>query len=508
MSSGGSGSDHLRWTYSQLRRGAALLASRLARLGLSKGRAIAIFSYSRAEWVLFYWAIVQLGCVFVPLNPRVISQTEEVRYTLNLVKPAVLVVAGEAMAKGIQESAPLNIQDIKAKILLSKTENAGFPEWISFPYLLASPVEKRTGPLPGRAFEDAVAIQFTSGTTSLPKACQQSSMNLCVAAMAMKQLRGLNSSHRLVQHLPPFSAMGVFFALTFWISGATVVYPSPTFDAESTLDAIEKQQCTHMMAVPTMIKVLSNNPSLSGRNLNSLLSIELGGAVTHLGILKMCIAPDKLVARRASVCYGMSESPGTLFVNDDDKQSESHQTVPVGTPIPGAKIKVCEPGSRTPISRGQTGELHLGGAQVINGYLDVESEIFYSDSCEEDERWIVTGDQAMVDETGAVHILGRYKDIIICGGENIAPATIERCLDSIEGVEVSSHARSLDGIILNGLLSHKSLVSQMMLPVRYQLLLSSWAKVSVLRRKCYKRMFFVIWGLRSPHRWYLISTKI
>lgn len=464
------GDPHLVWTFKQIGEGSENLAHRLDSLGMSRGTSIVIFSENCAEWALFVWTAVRLGCPFVPVNPSVIANVDELRHILQVICPGTVVVQDEDAARMLEENAPAEISSAFLRVTLSPLKRAyvleeEFPEhytprsdgaehgneataqeqdkrigdgvlqaktigWIHF--LSLWPTKPEVIPFPKQStkvtFEDVVTIGFTSGTTSLPKACPQSHENFKLVCAVVK-----GSGSRICQHGPPYHGIACFMALSYWASGGTIVYPSAKFDVTASLDAVENQCCSAMVAVPAMIKAFTMVPNILERRLGSLRSIALAGAPVFPETIQLC--RDVLGIKTIVVNWGMSENPAPIaFVVTEATSININGFFPVGRPIPGMKAKVCAPGSRKPVSRGVEGELHAGGTQVIRGYLNASNDIFYED---EDGRWIITGDMASMDDDGNVYILGRYKDIIIRGGVNIAPANVERKLNNIGGVDVS-----------------------------------------------------------------------
>ncbi len=200
----------------------------------------------------------------------------------------------------------------------------------------------------------------------------------------------------------------------------------------ASLAAAENEKCTVMAAVPAVVKALTMVPNVA-KKLESVKSIVLAGAPVFPDIIHLC--RDALNIENISVSWGMTENTSPLSAHvGKDMDLNQDKFFPVGTPAPGMKVKVCAPGLKVPLKMGEEGELHACGPQVIRGYLDVKNDTFYED---EDGWWIMTGDAASIDEDGQVRILGRYKDIIIRGGANIAPASIEQCLNNVPGVDVS-----------------------------------------------------------------------
>ncbi|KAF2691650.1 acetyl-CoA synthetase-like protein [Lentithecium fluviatile CBS 122367] len=424
----------LRWTYRQLKQGASHLAGQLDAVGVRKGSAIVFFCENRAEWVLLCWTSIILGCPFVPLNPRLASNGEELRYVLDQIWPSVIVVAGETTRASLEANAREQLE--KAGLLLSLQEvgvmvTQNGDRWMPLASFWSRTTVVRSewaGPI----FENTSIIGFTSGTTSRPKACPQSSDNLMTSAVAVRDLRGLGPTDRLCQHLPSFAAMAVLISLTCGTSGVTIVYPSPFFSATATLDAIENEHCTYTFAAPAIVKALAMHPTIAQRTLESLRIVELGGAPIYPDVFQLATSKPGLNCKRVGCGWGMTESPAPLLAEPWERTMPLPiEYIAVGKPIKGTYAKICLPGSRQPIKRGEEGELHVGGSQVVRGYLNGDNESFYEEG---GIRWIKTGDMARIQD-GQVYIIGRYKDIIIRGGQNISPAKIERTLEKISGVE-------------------------------------------------------------------------
>lgn len=467
------GAPHLAWTYKQLGDCSDNLAQRLASLGMCRGTSIVMFYENCAEWALFMWAAVHLGCPFVPVNPAVIANVGELRHILQVVCPGTVIVQDEHEAKLLEGNAPTEMSSAFLRVVLSPLKRSynleeQFPEhytsgsqdipdvvhkdaatlqnhgerigdevlnaktigWVHLPSLW--PTNSEVFPFPRRTtkatFEDTVTIGFTSGTTSLPKACPQSSDNF---KLICTMVRGV--AHRVCQHGPPYHGIGCCMSISYWVCGGTVVYPSAKFDVVASLDAVESERCTEMAAVPAMIKAFTMVPNISKRRLGSIRSIRLAGAPVFPETIQSC--RDVLGIKTISVNRAMSENPALLvFLATEETKVDVDGFFPVGKPVRGMKVKVCAPGSRNPLERGMEGELHAGGYQVIRGYLNACNDIFYED---EEGRWIKTGDMASMDDDGNVFILGRYKDIIIRGGVNIAPANVEKKLNNLSNVDVS-----------------------------------------------------------------------
>ena len=428
------------WTYSELQQKSEILAVQLFDLGIRKNDTIAAFLDNRAEWALWFWASVRLDAVFVPLNRRIILSEKEIKHVLCVIRPRVMVAIDETSAEELENIAADLISQVQIRIVLDRIGKGLVNEWITMKSLMsnsniAKAARQQSLPPPSNDLDRTMVIVFTSGTTSLPKASISTYGNVLASAGAFKAWRHLDHESWFLQHLPEFHAWSIYVTWSFWTSGATVVYPSRTFDARASLDAIGRERCTHMCAVPSMIQALVTHPLLPDAKLGSLKSIDLAGAMILPEIIEACM--DKLEAPYSSVLYGMTEGSAVCGLDMYNVPYTRHnipQIISCGKVAPGARLRVCKPGSKIVLRRGETGELHMGGLQVTSGYLDRLSNNFYQ---ENGTNWLVTGDQARMDEGGWVYILGRYKDLIIRGGENISPTAIERCLDTIEGIRES-----------------------------------------------------------------------
>ncbi|KAL8708367.1 MAG: hypothetical protein Q9220_006747 [cf. Caloplaca sp. 1 TL-2023] len=431
------------WTYAELRTKADTLASRLFAFGVRKGDKIAAFLDNRAEWALLFWVSVRLDAVFVPMNPRMITAKEEVNHVLTVIKPIVLVVLDGVEAVKVEVSAGDLVASVGIRIVLDQSSHTPtMNTWTTMRSVIHNNVHNPEIPIqegvtqppaPLNSLDQTLISIFTSGTTSLPKASFSTYTNYLASAYAFKTLRHLDRSDVLLQSLPVFHSWSICGSLSLWVSGGTVVFPSRSFDARACLSAIEVAGCTWMCAVPSMIQALVTHPSLAGTDLQSLQSIDLSGTMVLPEMVQVCM--DKLGAPYTSVCYGMTEGNAMCVFNKYRIPFGRHDipdAVPCGTVTLGARLRVCKPSSRSTLKRGEVGELHMGGLQVTQGYLDRKSDDFYH---EDGINWIVSGDQARIDSKGYVYILGRFKDLIIRGGENLSPAAIERCINAMEGVQ-------------------------------------------------------------------------
>ena len=283
--------------------------------------------------------------------------------------------------------------------------------------------------------KDFALCVLTSGTTGVPKICPHTGANISAFTYTYIRWRNLDNRHSsLLQHLPNHHALSCTNQISWWRSGGTVVYPSPFFDAKATLDALESGYCTDMSVVPSIFTALTMHSSFDRRQMKNLEVIGSGATMVPPDFLSA--ARKRLSARYSTVAFGMSEGMGILGWHLHEQVSHDGSFVGVGKAGYGVGIKICAPGSRHPLHRGELGELHVSGRSIIGSYLGTDSQSFYTDN--EGRDWFITGDQAKMEDSGSVYIYGRYKDLIIRGGKNISPAALEASLDKYDGVSVST----------------------------------------------------------------------
>lgn len=434
-------SDYLRWTYGTLADQAELLASALAQRGLARGETIVSLANNCAEWAISYWASAILATAHAPVNGRQASKADEIQHILRLADAKVVIARDADMAATLDKSAPEQMKLTKAKIIVGSESDAEtkMPGWEYMADVLAdahhAPRLRLTAEQPDRDIaEEQTLVVFTSGTTSLPKGCIHTNRTVSSTIKAQIPYLALTPKSISLDHIPTSHVFGINYSQSFWSAGGRVVYPAEVFSAGAALKAIDAEKPTNFPAVPSMLGPIFDHPDLAKTDTSSLLHAELAGSLIMPEDLDEC--RNKLGCKTAASTYGMSEGVPTItwsFEQGGPPDSfDGH--VSAGRVARGAFLRVCAPDSRKPLPRGEMGELHQGGMQTIRGYIGLDS-----DSCYEDEHgpWIMTGDQAIMSPNGEVTVLGRYKDLIIRGGENISPAAIEAVLNQTKGIFVS-----------------------------------------------------------------------
>ncbi|PFH61619.1 hypothetical protein XA68_16794 [Ophiocordyceps unilateralis] len=434
----------LRWTYRSLRERADGLARTLSSLGCVPGMHLAAVLWNSAEWTLLFWAAARLGMCFVPVDPRA---GDDVPLMLSVVGPDVLVVQDAELADGLLfgrgqlRTPPFRIicssRLLKGWLPLDRLTQpfAAAPDTphivIDREVRMDTIAIRREGVHDageGVSVETAALVIFTSGTTGDPKGCPHSNRNL------VAQTHDFDPKHsidRWLVHTPVSHIFAINNALRAWRTGDTVVFPSRSFDVASTARALARGECTIMSATPTLVRVLLEHRDLADGPGVSLCMVTMAGTCVSPDDIRLC--RRGLGARDVIQAYGMSEGgPLVSWTRRDPMLADGHHPG-VGKVLPGAAVRICRPGSREVLPRDEVGELHVSGPSVISRYLSgADSSSFYADAS---GTWLVTGDQGKMDGDGVLYLMGRYKELLIRGGENVHPARIEAALTECPGVQ-------------------------------------------------------------------------
>ena len=433
--------EHTLWTYSELQQAAGRLATILHGHGVRKGSVIACFLSNSIEWNVLCWAAAALNATFAPLDPRLFSRPDELKHVLQVLRADVLVAQDLDVARNLDKATSEALQGTKLKVLCEGVTD--IDGWQSLRTLGdETPLIVDWTSVPDTASgEDLALILFTSGTTSLPKACGHTARNLGSQSECYRKTRRISRTSKMLIHSPNFHMAAFWNILCAWRAGAALIIPSPRFDPDATLKGIKSQGCTHLGATPSMMSALFNHSSFQSQKPTTLQFVSIGAEMIAPSLIETCkkILGLEVVTRSG---WGMTEGIGMISWDQDEKILPRNGVLPIGRVMPGGKIRICDIGSKKPLKRGVEGELHCSGTSVIRAYLsETTSDSFYVDG---QSSWLVTGDRALMDEEGHVYILGRYKDIIIRGGENISPAVIESCLNGHNGINVGSFSLPME----------------------------------------------------------------
>jgi len=419
-----------RWTWSSLDADVNALARGLLAAGVAKGDRVGIWAPNCAEWTLVQYATAKVGAILVNVNPA--YRTHELSYALNQSGLRLLFSAEAFKSSDYRAMVEQVRPDAHA---LERVAYLGTDDWTSLVAagqdLPAGAVAERMSTLePG----DAINIQYTSGTTGYPKGATLSHRNILNNGFFVTETINFTHEDRLAIPVPFYHCFGMVMGnLGCTTHGATMVIPSPGFDPSVTLRTVQDEHCTGVYGVPTMFIAMQNAPDFADYDLSSLRTGIMAGSICPVEVMKRCV--NDMHMAEASIAYGMTEtSPvSTQTLADDDLE---RRTSTIGKVHPHVEIKVVDPATGATVERGETGELCTRGYSVMVGYWDDPEKT--AEAIDED-GWMHTGDLAVMREDGYANIVGRIKDMVIRGGENIYPREIEEFLythPDIEDVQV------------------------------------------------------------------------
>jgi 4-coumarate--CoA ligase len=428
----------LSWTYSELRHVAIRLASGLVAGGVKRGSTVATLVPNGIEHVLLFWVAAMLQLTLAPLDPGLVTsgRQEQLRDYLQRLSPDAVVVQDNAGTEAVDMAANACAIDLSTRVSL---DGVGQNGWRSLEQLaVASSTPDDSVTEQDAALEQdrerTAAILFTSGTSSgRPKGCPLSTKNLLNACVA--NVVGIGSfGMRVMIHTVNFRIICLNLAFTAWSRGGQVVLPAATFSPAAVLDAVEQCKADMTVFIPVQVQLLARHPTFAGRNLSSMKHFFIGGDMSMVDVLLK--SKDVFPAAHVDTGHGMTEGCGVLGWRYHTTKTvpEHHGILAAGAPTPGTLVRIVDGSGRT-LRRGESGELHIGGPSMITRYLDNEQpEAFYRDFY---GNWLRTGDRGFIDDSGAVFIIGRIKDIIKKTGVSLSPAVIESVLNAVEGINVA-----------------------------------------------------------------------
>ena len=412
-----------RWTWAELDRDVDALAIGLIRAGIGKGDRVGIWSPNCAEWTITQFATAKIGAVLVNINPA--YRTHELAYALRQSGTKLLISAPEFKTSDYRAM----VEEVREDVGLEQVWFLGSPEWtdhnVSDPGVtLAEAMDWSLDP------HDPINIQYTSGTTGYPKGATLSHRNILNNGYFVTETINFTERDRLCIPVPFYHCFGMVMGnLGCSTHGATMVIPAPGFDPETTLRAIEEERCTGVYGVPTMFIAIQNHPSFGDRDLASLRTGIMAGSICPVEVMKRCV--NEMHMAEASIAYGMTEtSPvSTQTLSDDDLE---RRTETIGRVHPHVEIKIVDPATGETVPRGAPGEFCTRGYSVMLGYWEDEEK---TREAIDADGWMHTGDLAVMRDDGYCNIVGRIKDMVIRGGENIYPREIEEFLYTHPDVE-------------------------------------------------------------------------
>ena len=411
-----------RWTYREFAEQVNGLAAGLLSRGVGKGDRVGMWAPNCPEWTFTQYATAKIGAILVNINPA--YRSHELQYVLEQAGISTLVSAASfktsdyaSMIETVRPQCP----DLTSVILL------GSPEWDGV--LADGLAAQASDPAPLAAAQaalsadDAINIQYTSGTTGFPKGATLSHHNILNNGYFVGELCHYTELDRVCIPVPFYHCFGMVMGnLACTSHGAAMVIPGPAFDPRAALEAVQAENCTSLYGVPTMFIAELALPEFDTFDLSSLRTGIMAGSPCPVEVMKQVI--DRMGMAEVSICYGMTEtSPVSLQTRSDDSIAQRTETV--GRVGPHLEIKIVDPATGLTVPRGEPGELCTRGYSVMLGYWEnAEKTAEAIDAA----RWMHTGDIGVMDEAGYVAITGRIKDMVIRGGENVYPREIEEFL--------------------------------------------------------------------------------
>ena len=429
--------QNVRWTWGELRARVDNLAVALRRLGLVAGDRIGIWSPNCAEWTLTQFATAKAGLILVNINPA--YRRSELDYALNKVGCKALVLAPSfkssdylgilaSLAPEIAVCAPgaLASAALPSLSCVIRLGAESAPGMLSFDDLIAAASERELRDLArlGETLQcdDPVNIQFTSGTTGQPKGATLTHHNILNNGFFVGEAIGLTPGDRLCIPVPLYHCFGMVMAnLGCLTHGATMVYPDAGFDARSVLETIADERCTALYGVPTMFIAELAHPDFDKYDLSSLRTGIMAGSPCPIEVMRQVI--ERMHMREVTIAYGMTETSPVSFQSSTDDSVERRVST-VGRIHPHLEVKIVDQQGCI-VPRGVAGELCTRGYSVMRGYWEDEER---TDEALDASGWMHTGDLATLDDEGYGNIVGRSKDVVIRGGENVYPREVEEFL--------------------------------------------------------------------------------
>ncbi len=412
----------IHWSYEELDERAARLASGFLGLGLEPGDRIGIWAPTLAEWTLTQFAAAKAGLILVNINPA--YRKSELEYALNKVACRALVLA--KAHRGIEYAQM--ISELRDEKKLPHLQHAiliggGVGFFRPFEEIANAQLDDRLAAIGARLQPgDATNIQFTSGTTGFPKGATLSHRNILNNGFFVGEQIGLTQNDRLCIPVPLYHCFGMVMGNLGCIThGAAMVYPSEGFEPLAVLQTVQDEKCTALYGVPTMFIAELGHVDFARVDLSSLRTGIMAGSPCPVETMRHVIA--RMHMREVTIAYGMTETSPVSFQSGRDDPLERRVST-VGRIMPHVEVKIVDEHGAT-VPRGISGELCTRGYSVMLGYWDDAAKTAEAIDA---EGWMHTGDLGIIDDEGYANIVGRIKDMVIRGGENIYPREIEEYL--------------------------------------------------------------------------------
>jgi fatty-acyl-CoA synthase len=413
----------VRMTYAELDAAIDAVAGGLLRAGIEAGDRVGIWAPNCAEWVLVQYATAKVGAILVNVNPA--YRTHELEYVLR--QSGVRLLFSASAFKTSDYGAMIDevsggLDGLERTVFVDRSEWAEFSAGAADREAIATRMQTLS-------FDDPINIQYTSGTTGFPKGATLSHHNILNNGYFVTELLNLTERDVTCLPVPFYHCFGMVMGnLGTLAHGGCVVIPAPGFDPGATLEAVAAEGVTSLYGVPTMFIAMLDHPDFDRFELGSLRTGIMAGSPCPIEVMKKVV--ERMHMEEVSICYGMTEtSPVSTQTRLDDSLERRVGTV--GRVAPHVEVKVIDPDSGLVVRRGVTGELCTRGYSVMLEYWEDPDQ-----TAEAVDRvgWMHTGDLATMDDEGYLNIVGRSKDMVIRGGENVYPREVEEFLYAHESI--------------------------------------------------------------------------
>ena len=413
----------IRFTYTEFLAEVDRCARAFRTMGVEAGDRVGIWSPNRIEWTVVQYATAKIGAILVNINPS--YRSHELRYALDQSGVSVLVTAEGFKGASYLEiiaSVRTDLGSLEEVIAFSgDTANVAWNDFLDRAEGTSADELRRIQST--LEFDDPINIQYTSGTTGNPKGATLTHHNILNNGYFVTGMQGLEAGSVLCVPVPLYHCFGMVMGNLGMLSrGGTVVYPAEGFEPAATLAAIGEEKCEALYGVPTMFIAMLDDPSFASADLNTLRTGVMAGSPCPVEVMKRVISDMNM--EEVTIAYGMTETSPVSYQSRTDDPVERRVST-VGRVMPHVESKIVDPETGRIVPRDQPGELCTRGYSVMRGYW--EDPEATQESIDE-AGWMHTGDLAVMDDEGYVNIVGRIKDMVIRGGENIYPREVEEFL--------------------------------------------------------------------------------
>lgn len=338
--------DYSTWTYTDLQKAAERLAVILHDNGVHKGSVVAVFVHSSIEWCLLLWTCARLAACFAPLNINSVSRPEELEHVFGMLHPDAVFVQDQVLATRLDQHASTSLDKIGLKVICDSIKDGTGKRWITLKNLWDKPSRAQSSPNSEHGFfsNDPAVLLFTSGTSSLPKACVHTSQTLNSSTYEASQI--IETDKRFLFNFRNFH-VAALTVLSLWRAGGMLLIASKEFDVEAFVGALQSHAVTHISATPGMIQSVLSHPELKLQTIYHVKSLMLGAEMVSPSLLNEC--KQKLNPERIGADWGMTEGLGLLGSGPKGSVFLPNGTPSVGKILPGSRLRICKLGTRNPV---------------------------------------------------------------------------------------------------------------------------------------------------------------